>query len=179
MVVPTVDRGLRMLFFWRMAIAGQMPSMRVDVGLLHPLEELPRVGRQRLDVAALPFGVDRVEGERRLSRPADARHDDQRRGGSVRSMFLRLCVRAPRTTMWPRRVSSCARHLRCRSSGAGPAGLPHSPASTVPGPPGPRTVRYFGNPEQSIVAQAPIPSTSAASICAILLGLCRCGRQAG
>ena len=27
MVVPTVDRGLRMLFFWRMAIAGQMPSI--------------------------------------------------------------------------------------------------------------------------------------------------------
>ena len=71
--VPTVERGLRMLFFWRIAIAGQMPSMRVDVGLLHPLEELPRVGRQRLDVAALPLGVDRVEGERRLARAADAR----------------------------------------------------------------------------------------------------------
>ena len=46
---------------------------RVDVRLLHPLEELPRVGRQRLDVAALPLGVDGVEGERRLARPADAR----------------------------------------------------------------------------------------------------------
>ena len=49
----------------------------IDVGLLHPLEELARVGRQRLDVAALPFGVDRVEGERRLARAADAGHDDQ------------------------------------------------------------------------------------------------------
>ena len=44
----------------------------VDVRLLHPLEELPRVGRQRLDVAPLAFGVDGVEGERRLARPADA-----------------------------------------------------------------------------------------------------------
>jgi hypothetical protein len=43
----------------------------VDVGLLHPLEELPRVGRQGLHVAALPFGVDGVEGERRLARAAD------------------------------------------------------------------------------------------------------------
>ena len=98
-----------MLFFWRMAIAGQMPSMRVDVGLLHPLEELARVRRQRLDVAALPFGVDRVEGERRLARAADAGHDDERAGGSVRSTFLRLCVRAPRTTIWPR-GRRCGRH---------------------------------------------------------------------
>ena len=36
----------------------------VDVRLLHHLQELPRVGRQRLHVAALAFGVDRVEGER-------------------------------------------------------------------------------------------------------------------
>ena len=48
----------------------------VDVRLLHPLEELPGVGRQRLDVAPLPFGVDRVEGQRRLARPA---HAGQRR----------------------------------------------------------------------------------------------------
>ena len=53
----------------------------IDVGLLHPLEELPGVGRQRLDVAPLPFGVDRVEGERRLSRSADAGDDDQLAGG--------------------------------------------------------------------------------------------------
>jgi hypothetical protein len=39
---------------------------RVDVRLLHLLEELPRVRRQRLDVAALSLGVDRVERQRRL-----------------------------------------------------------------------------------------------------------------
>ena len=49
----------------------------IDVRLFHPLEELTRVGRQRLDVAALAFRVDRVEGERRLARSADAGDDDQ------------------------------------------------------------------------------------------------------
>jgi hypothetical protein len=38
---------------------------------------LPRIGRQRLDIAPLAFGVDRIEGERRLARPADAGDDDQ------------------------------------------------------------------------------------------------------
>ena len=59
----------------------------IDVRLLHPLEELPRVGRQRLDVAALPFGVDRVEGERRLARSADAGDDDQLADGQRRGRY--------------------------------------------------------------------------------------------
>ena len=50
----------------------------VDVGLLHLPQELPRVGGQRLDVAALALGVDRVEGERGLARAGQAREDDQR-----------------------------------------------------------------------------------------------------
>jgi hypothetical protein len=43
---------------------GGEPLDALDVGLPHLLEELPGVGRQALDVAALPLGVDRVEGER-------------------------------------------------------------------------------------------------------------------
>ena len=71
----------------------------VDVGLLHPLEELAGIGGERLDIAPLPFGVNGVEGERRLARAADAgEHDQLARLGSVTSMFLRLCVRAPRMT---------------------------------------------------------------------------------
>src|SRR5207237_7550967 len=50
----------------------------VDVGLFHPLEELPGVGRQRLDVTPLSFRVYRVEGERRFARPADPGHHDER-----------------------------------------------------------------------------------------------------
>ena len=49
----------------------------VDIRLLHPVQELPRVGRQRFNVPPLPFRVDRVEGERRLPRTAHPGHDDQ------------------------------------------------------------------------------------------------------
>ena len=45
----------------------------VDVGLVHLAEELARVRRERLHVAPLALGVDRVEGERRLARAGDAR----------------------------------------------------------------------------------------------------------
>ena len=45
----------------------------VDVGPVDLPEELARVRRQRLDVAALAFGEDRVEGERRLARARQAR----------------------------------------------------------------------------------------------------------
>ena len=53
------------------------PVDAIDVGLLHALEELARVRRQRFHVPPLPFRIDRVEGERRLARPAHARHDDE------------------------------------------------------------------------------------------------------
>ena len=44
------------------------PVDRVHVRLLHHLEELARVRRQRLDVPTLALGIDRVEGEARTSR---------------------------------------------------------------------------------------------------------------
>ena len=49
----------------------------VDVGLFHQPKELARVGREALHVPALPFGVNRVEGKRRLAGPGDACYDDQ------------------------------------------------------------------------------------------------------
>ncbi len=57
----------------------------VDVRLLHHLEELPGVGREQLDVAPLPFRVDRVEGERRLARAGQAgeHHQPVARDGEV------------------------------------------------------------------------------------------------
>ena len=36
----------------------------IDLRLVHAVEELPDVGREGLDVAALALGVERVEGER-------------------------------------------------------------------------------------------------------------------
>ena len=50
----------------------------VDVGLVHALQELPRVGAEALDVAALALGVQRVEGQARLARARQARDDDER-----------------------------------------------------------------------------------------------------
>ena len=54
------------------------PLDRVDVGLVHLPEELARVGRERLDVAALALGVDRVEREARLARAGQPGDHDQR-----------------------------------------------------------------------------------------------------
>ena len=53
------------------------PLDEVDVGLVHLAEELPGVGGQRLDVAALPLRIDRVEGEAGLAGAGEARDDDE------------------------------------------------------------------------------------------------------
>ena len=49
----------------------------VDVGLVHLPEELPRVRRERLDVASLPLRVERVECQRRLAGAREAGDADQ------------------------------------------------------------------------------------------------------
>ncbi len=50
---------------------------RLDLGLVHAIEELPRIGRECLDVTTLAFGIQRVENERRLSGAGYARDDDE------------------------------------------------------------------------------------------------------
>src|SRR5208282_1082749 len=49
----------------------------VDVWLLHHFQELPRIGRQALDIAALAFGIDGVEGERGFARAGQPGEHDQ------------------------------------------------------------------------------------------------------
>ena len=49
----------------------------VDVRLLHHFQELPGVGRQRLDITPLALGVDRVEGERRFARAGEPGEHDE------------------------------------------------------------------------------------------------------
>src|SRR5690606_34036946 len=56
---------------------------RVDRGAREALEELPRVRAEALHVAALPFGVERAEGEGRLARAARARDDDELAGREI------------------------------------------------------------------------------------------------
>jgi len=41
----------------------------VDIRLAHHVEELPGIGRQRFNIAALAFRIDGVEGEAGLARP--------------------------------------------------------------------------------------------------------------
>ncbi len=55
----------------------------IHVGPLDLIEELPRVGRERLDVAALPFGVDGVEGQRALARAGQTGDHRQRVAGNA------------------------------------------------------------------------------------------------
>ena len=49
----------------------------VDLRLLHALQELARVSRERFDVAPLALGVDGVEGQRRFAGAGDARDHGQ------------------------------------------------------------------------------------------------------
>ena len=62
---------------------GREPVDRVEVGLVHLAEELPRVAREALDVATLALGVDRVEGEARLARARQPRDHDELVAGDV------------------------------------------------------------------------------------------------
>ena len=49
----------------------------VDIRLFHHRQELAGIGRQRLDVAPLPFRKDRVERQRRLARTRQPGDHDQ------------------------------------------------------------------------------------------------------
>ncbi len=56
---PLLDRDRR-----------RKPLDEIDVRLFHLVQELPGVGGEALDVAALSLGIERVEGEGGLPRPA-------------------------------------------------------------------------------------------------------------
>ena len=49
----------------------------IDLRLLHPVQELPGIGGETLDIAPLSLGKERVKGERRLSRATRPGDDDQ------------------------------------------------------------------------------------------------------
>ena len=65
---------------------------RVDVRLLHQLQELARVGGEQLDVAPLAFGVDRVEGKRGLAGAGKPGDDDQAVAGQVERDVLQIVL---------------------------------------------------------------------------------------
>ena len=89
----------------------------VDVGLVHLAEELAGVRRQRLDVAALALGEDRVEGQAGLARAGQpGEHDQGSPAGRSSETSLRLCSRAPRTT---RRSATGVLTMRAGAVGSG------------------------------------------------------------
>ncbi len=49
----------------------------LDIGFLHHLEKLAGIGAERFDIAPLPLGIDRVEGERGFAATRQAGDDDQ------------------------------------------------------------------------------------------------------
>ena len=71
--MPTVERGLLRGGLLLDGDGGRQAVDLVDVRLLHHLEELARIGREALDIAALALGIDGVEGERGLARAGQAR----------------------------------------------------------------------------------------------------------
>jgi hypothetical protein len=75
---------------------GRDPLDVVDGGLVHAVEELPDVGRKRLDVAALAFCVECVEGERGFSGTGWAGDDGEfsERDPEVESLQVMLAATA-------------------------------------------------------------------------------------
>ncbi len=68
---------------------------RIDIGPFHLIQELPRVRRQRFDVAPLPLGVDRVEGERRLPGTAQTRDHSQGIARNLHVDILQIVMTRP------------------------------------------------------------------------------------
>ena len=67
----------------------------VDLGHAHLVEQPPRVGRDRLEVAPLRLGVERAERERRLARAGDAGEHDQGVARDVEVDVLEVVLARP------------------------------------------------------------------------------------
>ena len=55
--------------------SGRNAADVVHARFVHAIEELPHVRAERLDVAALAFGIDRLEGQTRFAAPAGTGDD--------------------------------------------------------------------------------------------------------
>jgi len=86
-------------------------------GTVHPVQELARVRRERLDVAPLALGVERVEHERALARSRHAGDDDQLAGRQVEIQVLQVVLT---------RAADADRGMTCRHGGIF-ADLPDAP----------------------------------------------------
>ena len=67
---------------------GRQPTDPVGLGLGHAADELAGVAREALHIAALPLGIERVEGQRTLARAADPGDDDELAAGDLEVYVL-------------------------------------------------------------------------------------------
>ena len=64
----------------------------IHVRLVHLAQELPRVGGQGFDVAALAFGVEGIKGQAALARAGNPRDDDQLVAGDLDGDVLQVML---------------------------------------------------------------------------------------
>jgi hypothetical protein len=64
----------------------------VDGGLVHAVQELPRIGREGFDVAALPLRIQGVEHQARLARTTGTRDHRQFAGANVEVKVLEVVL---------------------------------------------------------------------------------------
>ena len=69
---------------------GRQPTDPVGLGLGHAADELAGVAREALHIAALPLGIERVEGQRTLARAADPGDDDELAAGDLEVYVLEV-----------------------------------------------------------------------------------------
>ena len=81
----------------------------VDVRFVHLAEELAGIGRQRLDVAALALGEDRVEGQAGLAGPGQPGEHDEGVAGQFEADVLEVVLSG---TTDDEVVMTHARHAR-------------------------------------------------------------------
>ena len=126
----------------------RQPRDMVHVRLLHHVEELPGIGRQALDVPPLPLGVDRVERQARLARPAQPgdHHQPVARNVDVDRLQVVLARAAdldelllhvplpPNPPYIASRSADASRNLRTNRDHAQArnAPAPHAPAALLP-----------------------------------------------
>ncbi len=79
------------------------PVDQVRLRLVHPVEELAGVGGEALDVAALPLGVEGIEGEGRLARAAHPGDDGERVERQVERDVLEVMLACAANTDAPAR----------------------------------------------------------------------------
>ena len=63
--------------------SGREPVDLIDIGLLHHLQKLPRICRKAFHIAPLAFGIDRIEGKRRLAGTRQACNHDELVSGQI------------------------------------------------------------------------------------------------